>query len=448
MSRSPVINVTVTGDASGLDRAFKKAADGVNGFGGSLKRVFNEKLIGGGISLIADAAAGVVDFGKQGIEQFDALGDAAALIDANFSGLSKTVEGLDLTKLGFDKVEAATAAKDISNAAAALGLTKTQAESMVPALTQAAAGYSALTGKTPQEAGALLAKALGGSAKAAKELGIEFTATMTPADRVNAIMAKYGPLATEAATGTRSLADEQATFDAQMSNLSTTFGGFLSSALTPVMQALNDTFFPLLAQFSTDIGPGVTEMMSVLGSVFSGVAAFIKESVVPIVKRLTEAIGKALTPVLEDVGPALQPWITLFGELFDFIAKNVVPILVDSVVPILGTLLGLIVDVAGAVGGALLTAFRAMKSPLEKFFGLLQSVWKVLRDVINGIANAPIVKDFLNFVGGDGGGSGRSAPAGASTVNVYVSGADPQAVVGALRKYERTTGHGLARALR
>jgi hypothetical protein len=422
VSRGPVINVTITGDQTGLDRAFKKAADGVNGFSGSLKRVFNEKIIGGAFDLAAQAAQNAFNFATEGVGKFDELGDAISVLDADFKGLGDTVTGIDLTKLGFDKIETATAAKDIADTAKALGLSGDEAAKIVPALTEAAAGYSALTGKDAATSGDLFAKALSGSSKAAKELGVEFKKGMTPAQRMQALMAKWGPLADDAANGTRSLSDEQATFDAQMTNIQTTVGSFINTALTPLMAGLNNTLFPALASFTDQYGPQINAVMGTVGEVFSAVFGFVIDKVVPIVMTLVGAIGDALTPVLEDVGPALQPWIDLFGELFDFIAKNVVPILVESVVPILGDLLDVIVKVAGAVGNVLLQAFKTIKPVLETIYDIFRQVWKVISDVIHGIATAPIVGDFFNWVsGGSGNRSGAGSAARSGTAPVVIN---------------------------
>jgi hypothetical protein len=409
MSRGPVVNVTITGDASGLDHAFKKAADGVNGFGGSLKRVFNEKIIGGAIDLAAQAAQSAFNFATEGIGKFDELGDAIAVLDSDFKGLSAVIDKTDLTKLGFDKIETATAAKDIADTAKALGLSQKEAEKIVPALTEAAAGYSALTGKDAATSGDLFAKALAGSSKAAKELGVEFTKGMTPAERMQAVMAKWGPLAQDAANGTRSLSDEQATFDAQMANVQTTVGGFLNGVLTPLMAGINDKLFPALSAFGEKYGPSITKVVGAIGDIFGAVFGFIEQEVVPIVMEIARAIGKALGPVFKEVGKTIKAWEPIFSAVFGWIKQNVVPLLTGTLIPILGKLLEALAKVSQFVAGALIEAWKRISPVISKVGDILRSVLGLIGDVIRKIASAPIIKDFINFISGDSGGSGSTS---------------------------------------
>jgi hypothetical protein len=409
MSRGPVVNVTITGDASGLDRAFKKAADGVNGFGGSLKRVFNEKIIGGAIDLAARGAQEAFNFATDGIGKFDALGDSISLIDADFKGLSGSIDKLDLSKLGFSDIATAEAASAIADTAKALGLSGKEAKAIVPDLTEAAAAYSAMTGKDAATAGDLMAKALGGSSKAAKELGIEFRKGMTPAERAQAVMAKFGPLAKEAADGTRSLADEQGTFNAQMENIQIAVGGFLNNALTPLMAGINGTLFPALQAFGEKYGPQIAQVTSVIGEVFGAVFGFIGNEVVPIVMEVAGAIGKALGPVFAEVGKTIKAWEPIFSAVFGWIKQNVVPLLTGTLIPILGKLLEALAKVSQFVAGALIEAWKRISPVISKVGDILRSVLGLIGDVIRKIASAPIIKDFINFISGDSGGSSSTS---------------------------------------
>jgi hypothetical protein len=303
----PAINVAINGDESDLKKAFKHAGDAVNGFGGTFKRTFNTIVAGGLFGLIDTAVRDTFGAAEKGTKQFDALGDSLALVDANVKGLSKTVSGLDLTKLGFDKLETSKAAVTITGMAKSLGLTGKATKKMTPGLLTAAAAFSALTGTDAAGSADLIAKALGGSAKAAHKLGIEFKKGETPAQRYSDIMKKFGPLAKDAADGTRTLTDEQDTLDAKMSDLTTTLGGFVNDALLPIVTALNNNVLPA----------------------FAGLATFIKTSLLPFLALVGDTIGTGLAPF----APAIQGIADAFGNVptkvldalttfFTFLKKN------------------------------------------------------------------------------------------------------------------------------
>jgi hypothetical protein len=383
---SPKIKVVVTGDATSFDRAMNRAAGKINGFGGTLRRVFNERIIGGALNLAADAIRGAFDFAQTGTDQFDALGDSLALIDKNAKGLASTVSSLDLTKLGFDKVETAVAAEDISATAKALGLSADEAKKLTPLLLEGAAAYSSLTGKDAKTAGDLFAKALGGSAKAAKELGVEFKKGMTPAQRTQAIMAKWGPLAEEAANGTRSLADEQATLDAKMSDLSTSVGGFLDQALQPLIAGLVNDLFPALQAFWAEHGPAIMDAFNSIAGVIGTIAGFIVDELVPVLLDLWGVFAEKVLPKIQAfyalIWEKLQP---VLETLWGFFKTTAVPFLKDTFLPILGQLFDAFFKVAEFVAGAFTVAFDAVKTTID-----------ILADAIGGVLDA--WEDFVHFV--------------------------------------------------
>jgi phage-related protein len=423
-ARKPNIAVGIIADTREFERSMGVAAKKVGVFRNTLMANLASNAIMGGLGLLKQGLDSAFDFAAGGLDKFDQLGDATAILDANFAGMGKTIGKLDLTRLGFDKIETAGAAEAIASTAKALGLSSKEAEAVVGPLTKAAAGYSALTGKDAAESGDIFAKALAGSAKAAKELGVEFTKGMTPAQRMQALMAKWGPLADDAANGTRSLADEQATFDAQMSNLQTTVGGFLNSALTPLLAAFNEQFMPALTAFTTENGPAIEAIVTTIGQVFSAVFGFIADEVVPIVMGLVDAIGKALAPVLAKVGPMVESWMPVWKAIFGFIASTVVPILRDFVIPLLGKMLEAFATISTFIGGVFSRAIRALEGPLRTFGNVLRDIIGFIQDIVQKVASAPIIRDFLGFVGGggSGGSNGRAAQfVGASAPAVIVN---------------------------
>jgi len=451
---SPKIKVVVTGDAHQLDRALSKAAGKLTGFGGTFRRVFNERLIGGAFSLLGDAIRGAFDFAQTGLDNFDKLGDALAIVEANASGLADVVSGIDLTKLGFDKIETATAAEDISSAAKAIGLTRKESAKLVPDLLTAAAAYSALTGKDAKTSGDIFAKALGGSAKAAKELGVKFAKTDTPAQRVAKIMAKWGPLAKEAADGTRTLADEQATLDAKMSDLSTSVGGFLDSALQPLIAGLVNDLIPALQAFWEQHGPAILDAFGKIGAVIGTVAGFVINELVPVFLDLYSVFAEKVVPKIlafyKLIWEKLQP---VLETLWDWFKTTAVPFIKDTLLPAIGDLFDLFTKLAGFVSDVLSVAFDTLAVAVDGIDTAVGDALDLIGDLIDAVASAPIISDFLSFVSGNpkavgravapftlapagGVGSSRSAtragasgaPSGGVSVHISMGVGDPVAV--------------------
>jgi phage-related protein len=385
----PAINVSINGDESDLKKAFRGAGDAVNGFGGTFKRTFNTIVAGGLFGAIDTAVRNTFSFAQSGTKQFDALGDSLTLVDANVKGLSKTVEGLDLTKLGFDKLETSKAAVTITGMAKALGLTGKATKKMTPGLLTAAAAFSALTGKDPATAADTIAKALGGSAKAAKALGIEFKKGETPAQRYADIMKKFGPLAKDAADGTRTLTDEQDTLDAKMADLSTTLGGFVNDALLPIVTALNNNVLPAFAGLATFIKTSLLPFLALVGdTIGAGLAPFA-----PAIQGIADAFGSVPTNVLDSLTTFFK-WMKANGKVTTAILGALGAVVLLSVVPpfvawAAATVIALapLVLLVAAVAGLILLLDQT---------GQLAPVLQTLSDIFNDTL-LPAVQQVANW---------------------------------------------------
>jgi phage-related protein len=389
----PAINVQINGDESDLKKAFRGAGDAINGFGGTFKRTFNTILSGGVFSAIDKGVESLFSFGQTGIKQFDTLGDSLTIVDKNVAGLSKTVEGLDFTKLGFDKIETANAAKDITNVAESLGVSDKQTKKMTPNLIKAAAAFSALTGTDAAGSSKLIAQALGGNAKAAKALGVEFKKGATPAENYAAIMAKFGPLADDAANGTRSLADEQDTLNAQISDISTTFGGFLNDALVPILKLVTGELIPGFQKFAQDVGPTVASVFGSIADVLGKVGGFVGGTLIPRLQKLATAFVKAFGPgiqsVLSTIGNIIQTvLIPAFNNFQSFVDSTVVPFIINTLIPAIESL-------ATWLG----TNLPPVVNALAGFFNTV--LLPALTTVGNWVANVlvPAIGSLVNWLG-------------------------------------------------
>jgi len=154
--------------------------------------------------------------------------------------------------------------------------------------------------------------------------------------------------------------------------------------------------------------------------------------------ELGETIGSALLPLLDAIMPAVAPIIEAFGTLI----KKLLPVLtpafqvLGTVLGIVATAIGIVVDVISALVGFFADAIKAVGD----FIGSLGPV-KALGDIIGGIA------DWFNgggpgIVGLAGTASGGLAggPSSSTTFNVVASGADPEAVIRALRRWAGVNG--------
>jgi hypothetical protein len=464
--RGPKINVTISGDETDLKRAFRSSGDAVNSFGGTFKRVLSTRIVTGFLDGIADVGRALFDFGKEGVDKLDTLGDSLALIDANFKGLGKTVEALDLSDLGFSDLESAKAAEGISSIARSLGLAKDEAFKMTPALTTAAAAYGSLTGADAQAAGDLFGKALGGSQKAAKELGVELVKGATPAENYTAIMAKWGPLAKETAGATDDLTTEQEKFDAKVEDIQTSVGSLITKALGPLLSIVNTKLFPALKSFADKYGPTFAAVFKAIGRVLDAVFGFIQREVMPIIGTLARAIGKALAPVVDAAGDAFEDWKPILKDLWNFIKTTIVPILANVLIPLIGQLLTAFFKVSGLLAGALKRAFEVLAGVFRSFKKTLDDVLDFINDIIRNLRNTPIIGDVIRAVGGGNmvapvamtaptagtlgapGGIGQravNAATGGGGVVVNINGGDPVAientVMRALRGYARKNGN-------
>jgi hypothetical protein len=294
---------------------------------------------------------------------------------------------------------------------------------------------------------------------------------------LSALSAQLAPQLDAATSGTASLADVGERWDATLANLQLELAGYLDQ-LAPVISTMLDRLLPVLRELADKVGPVVAQVIGAItrafgtflasggasnvatllakvGAVASQLAAFVGERVLPVVAQLAGALVKALGPALAAAADAFSEWMPVLSQVWGFLERTVVPILTRYVIPALGTILTLAAQLAGALGGALAGALRTISSLFDRLLDWLSPLLSGLRELAK----------LAGSVGGALGGflgvrtSRAAAPAGVtrsagalragSTVNVYVSGGSPTAVVDAIRRYTQTTGGaaGFARAI-
>ncbi len=170
------VKLKLTGDSSGAEKALKQVGDEAEKSSGKLAGM--GKVVGGILTadVLKKAASAAVDFGQDSIAAFaeaeaaqakldDAFSRFPALAGANADAL-RTLNAEIQRKTGYDGDDLAAAQAQLAQ----YGLNEQQLREMTPLLVD----YAAKTGKDMKTASEDLGKAMLGSGKALKSIGIDF----------------------------------------------------------------------------------------------------------------------------------------------------------------------------------------------------------------------------------------------------------------------------------
>lgn len=475
----PAVNVVIAGDTKKLERSLKDAGGAMGSFKKTAAGVFGGLALAKGVGLAVDGIQALGNFALDGVGKLDELGDGIARLDGLAKGLGDTAQKADLSRFGVDKGEQVAAATAIAKTGKALGLTGKQVNAMTPDLQKMAAQLASLGDGDPAKQAELLAKALGGSAKAGKALGVQLPKGGTALQNYKALMAKLGPQLDKATSGQASLADVGERWDATLANLQLQLAGFLEK-LAPVVSTLLDKLLPVFQSLVDTAGPivadvfgrlsealtsfmesggatGVADVMARIGSALSDVGGFIAGTVVPAFEKLVafvvdnvlpvflaiaEGVVKNLEPLLPKVAEladalfqAFDDLLPILAEVWGFIGKNLVPILVDKVFPILSKIAGIVLDLATAFVKNLVPAIRRIGDAFSDVMRFLQPVFDILGkiaglagDAIGALGNIHI--PGINVVAPP---AGRSSAPVNVTINTGVG--DPVAIGRQVSRY-------------
>jgi hypothetical protein len=459
MAGKPAVNVVIAGDTKDLDKALKKSSGALGSFGKTAAGVFGGLAIAKGIGLAVDGIQALGNFALGGVDKLDALGDATARLDTLAKGLGETATAADLTKFGVDKGEQADSALAIAKTGKAMGLTGKQVKKITPDLQEMAAQLASLGDGDPVKQAELLAKALSGNAKAAKQLGVALPKGAGPMQVYAALMAKLGPKLDTATSGTASLADVGERWDATLSNLQIQLAGFLDK-LAPVVSQLLDALLPALQRLVDEVGPQVAGFFdglsraiegfiedggaSTIAGIFGGIAdtigklaTFVADNVVPAFMELAGAIAKELGPLLEKLSDTIDDLMPLFETLWGFVNDVVVPLLVNLLIPAIGKLLGFFLDIVSAVANKLGPELKNLGDVFQDVLDFIEPVLDALRtlaDLAGGVLGqlGSIHIPGINMTSTAAGPAHLAAPV-AVTINTGVG--DPVAIGRAVSRY-------------
>lgn len=458
MPGKPAVQVVIAGDTKDLDKALKHSSGALKTFGGTAAGVFGGLAIAKGIGLAVDGIKALGGFVGGGIDKLDALGDSMARLDGLAKGLGSTAQAADLSRFGVDKGEQAAAALSIAKTGKALKLTGQQTKTIVPNLQKMSAQLASLGDGDVAGQADLIAKALGGSSKAAKALGVVLPKGGTALQNYQALMKQLGPQLDKATSGQASLADVGERWDATLANLQLQLAGFLEK-LAPVVSTLLDMLLPVLQKLVDEIGPQVATFFGGLAEAFAGfvagggaqkvsdifgtiagilgrLVAFVNDNLVPAFAAIAGAIVEAIGPLLPKIQEVADKLFPVLQRFADFFTTVIVPVLVNVVIPALGKLLGFFLDIAAAFLEHLGPAIDGLADAFDGLMDFLKPVLDALGTIADlaGSALGSIGNIHLPFL--------ASSPAGASSrsgapvnVTIQTGVGDPVAIGRQVARY-------------
>ncbi len=276
-----VINVSIIGDAKKLVGAVGSADKAT---GGLLKSA--AKLAVAGV-----AVSKGFDFIQDSLAESDRLGDALSRLGNQLG--PGTAKNLERTADQFTRIGASTQDMlELEAIFADFGTAAGIADPSIAGMAESVAAMAqALTQSDDQGRDAsammdLLTKAAGGSAKAAKELGVTLIDGATASDQMRNILSQLNPKLVEATEGTQDLASKQDALGAKFETVMGKIGAGLEGPLSGILDFIDDEIEAI---------PHAIEGFQMLGAA--------------IVKAGEEALGP-----LARVADALRTIISLFDN--------------------------------------------------------------------------------------------------------------------------------------
>jgi ABC-type transporter Mla subunit MlaD len=234
-----VIRVSIIGDAKKLTGALKEADKST---GGLLKST--AKLAAGGF-LAFQGVGQAFDFLKTSTEEADRLGDAMdrlrLQVGPEFTGQLEKTAGA-FTKIGASSQDMLELEAIFADFGTTAGITDAKIAGTAESVAALATALT-LSDDSGRDANAMLdliTKAAGGSAKAAKELGVTLLDNVDASTQLDNIMAQLKPKLDEATTGTGDLEQSQRELQARTEDLSAKLGEKLAPALDTVLGFILD----------------------------------------------------------------------------------------------------------------------------------------------------------------------------------------------------------------
>lgn len=228
-----VIDVLIIGDAKKLVGAFNQVDSSTGGLLKSAGKVFlASQVVGKGFDFIQDS-----------LGEADRLGDAMQRLNGQIgeldaAKLEATASGF--ADLGQSKQDILELEANFADLAKSVGLGGDAITTFAPQAASAAAALSLIKDADPSTILDQISKATGGSARAAKELGVTLIDTKDPAEQFANIMAQLKPQLDQVASGGKDVEQQQRKLGAQWETLQANVGQLVEGPLTDLLSFIND----------------------------------------------------------------------------------------------------------------------------------------------------------------------------------------------------------------
>jgi phage-related protein len=458
---SRTLKLSILGDIDNLKKSLDQGTTEVSTFGdkvGKFGKVAGAAFAAAGVAAAAYAGKLLIDGVKSAIEDeaaqaklattlVNVTGATNAQIAAVESQILKTslLTGLtdDELRPSFERLVRATGDSD-----AALKLQSV------------AIDVAAGSGKSLEAVTNAMAKAQEGNAASLAKLGIGLSAAELKTMSMEEITAKL------AETFGGQAAEKADTFAGKMDRLKVAFnegketvGSFVLDALTPLVSNFVDKVIPTIQALAEQIGPKLTPVFEALTGyirdfvipTFQAIWAFITEFVIPaietfltpIINGLRSAFEKVTAKIVENKDK-LAPLLELFKTVATFIRDVYAPVvgkILGSAFNVLGTAIGIVIDLFANLVSVVNTAFNAIKALVNfiKNNPVTQAIGGAIDNVFGGgrAAGGSVMGGTTYLVGergpelftpsGNGSIIPNSALGGNTVINLNVTGAiDPE----------------------
>lgn len=482
-----IISVLISGDASPLRKEVDSATGFLDGFG---------KKIGVAMAA-AGAAVGAValKIGKDAVNAASDLAESINAVNVVFGEASKGILGLSeaaATAVGLSQREFNAFAVQFGAFTKTIAGSEGDVVAVTQELTTRIADFASVMNLDVPEAAAVFQSSLAGETEPIRRFGIDLSAaavqlhavemglvqqgqTLTEQQKVMAryslLMQSTSLMAGDFANTSDGLANSQRILKARFDDTLAQLGQALLPAITQVAQFLLDVGIPAFQKLGEVVGmfqPQIQAVADVLtGNMQQGTDTL---------RRFADILRTYVLPTLQAIFlPVLAGLRTAFGFIRDAVAENagkfsefgqrLVPLATfirDTLAPLVGNILRLAFEVLGKSIGVAIDFFADLLGIIGK---VIDKVVELSRRIAESPLGAGIKRVVDAIVGRQMGGQvtagtpylvGEAGPElfipsrsgqivadggmGAGTVNVYVTSADPNAVVDAIRRYTRQNG--------
>jgi hypothetical protein len=396
MAGSRTLKLSILGDVDGLNKSLKSATKDVETFGDKMGKV--GKVAGAALAAATVAAgAFAVKIGVEAVKAASDLSETIQKVGVLFGKTSKDIEKFAegaASSLGQTKQQALDAAATFATFGKAAGLSGQDLSKFSIDFVKLSSDLASFNNTSPEQAINAIGSALRGEAEplraygvllndaslrqAALELGIISTTknALTPQQKVLAAQAliykQTGAAQGDFERTSDGLANKTRILTAQLENAKTTIGTALLPIVLQLATAFSEKVIPVVQKFTK----AFSNSDGNLGGVVISVGNILKNTFTPIINGLVKAFGY----VKNAIGDNLDEFKEFGGYIATYLA------------PVIGTVLGGALQVAGKIAGGVITVIAGVVSVLNNLIsGAIAG--------INGLIRAYNSIPFLPNVG-------------------------------------------------